>query len=221
MTSHDAPLALVERLAALGTGPKRHIAALVGAPGSGKSTLSDALLTALEARGIDCAILPMDGFHYDDAILSTRNLLPRKGAPDTFDIAGFSHLLSRLRANAEPEIAVPVFDRALELSRNAARVIPQRVRLLLVEGNYLLLDRPAWRDLSAQFDLTVMLEVPEAELQRRLYQRWRDHGVPEAEIPARVEANDMRNGLTVLQKSLSADLTLTADDLCPASQPKP
>ncbi len=206
------PLAtLADRIAALTEGPRR-LVAVVGPPGSGKSTLAEALLEALTERGVTAAILPMDGFHYDDALLEARGLRPRKGAPETFDAAGLAHLLDRLRANAEPEIAVPVFDRAVEISRNAARMIPREVGTVIVEGNYLLLDRPVWRDLRDRFDLTVALDVDEAELRRRLTERWRGHGIPEDEIPAKVEANDLPNGRAVLAESLPADVTIPYQD---------
>lgn len=205
--SPDPLAALADRIAALPAGPRR-LVAVVGPPGAGKSTLAGALLDALTERGVAAAILPMDGFHYDDAILEARGLRPRKGAPETFDAAGLAQLLDRLRANAEAEIAVPVFDRELEISRNAARMIPQDIGTVIVEGNYLLLDRPGWRDLRDRFDLTVALAVDEAELRRRLTERWRGHGIPEAEIPAKVEANDLPNGRAVLRDSLPADVTI-------------
>lgn len=192
---------------------RRLIVAVAGAPGSGKSTISDGIRDHLTARGIATEILPMDGFHLDDAVLGPRGLLPRKGAPETYDVAGFAHLLARLRTNAEAQIAVPVFDRSLELSRNAARLIPQSVEVLVAEGNYLLLDLPGWRDLAPAFDLTVALDVPADVLSARLYDRWRGYGIPEDLIAAKVEANDLPNGLTVIRHSRAADLTLTLTDL--------
>ncbi|KAA8605462.1 nucleoside triphosphate hydrolase [Salipiger aestuarii] len=201
------PPVLLDRVLAL-RGKGRRLVAVAGAPGSGKSTLAEGLDAALRAAGVASAVLPMDGFHYDDALLNRMGLRPRKGAPDTFDVAGLAHLLSRLRANTEPQVCVPVFDRTLEISRNAARMVPSSVGLLIVEGNYLLLDAPGWRDLHAQFDLTVMLQVPESELRARLWTRWRSHGIPDADIPAKVDGNDLRNGLTVLNQSLAADLTI-------------
>lgn len=204
------PSDLLDRLLSL-EGGGRKLVAVVGAPGSGKSTLAEALEGRLRAAGVASAVLPMDGFHYDDALLHQMGLHPRKGAPETYDVAGLSHLLARLRANTEPQVCVPVFDRALEISRNAARMIPTSVDLLIVEGNYLLLDTPGWRDLRDHFDLTVMLHVPEAELRARLWARWQRHGIPDADIPAKVEGNDLRNGLTVLNQSRDADHVIRFD----------
>lgn len=201
---------LLNRLSGLAS-PRRKIIAFAGPPGSGKSTLAEALEAALLADGRAAAVLPMDGFHYDDAILQARGLIPRKGSPQTFDAAGLCHLLGRLCRNAEPEIAVPLYDRELGVSRNAARIIPQAVDLLIVEGNYLLLDRPVWRDLVPHFDLTVALDVEHEELRRRLRRRWQDFDLPEAEVTRRVEENDLPNGLTVLNQSRVADLTFHQD----------
>lgn len=204
---------LLSRIRPLRQPGRRLTVAIVGAPGSGKSTIADAIREALVQQGITAEILPMDGFHHDNAILAARGLRARKGAPETFDVAGFAHLLDRLRRNDEAEIAVPVFDRRLDLSRSCARLIAQEVEVLLVEGNYLLLDLPGWRDLAAAFDLTVLLDVPEEMLRQRLYDRWRGHDIPEADIPAKVEANDLPNGVTVITRSRKADVTLSPDEL--------
>lgn len=188
--------------------PGRHVLAIGGAPGSGKSRLVERLLARLDDPPGRVAILPMDGFHYDDAVLHAMGRRPWKGAPDTFDLGGLDATLRRLRDPAEGAVAVPVFDRDLEVSRGSARIIGPEVKLILAEGNYLLLDRPGWRDLRAHFDLTVMIEVPEDELRRRLTRRWQRHGLGETEIAFKLHENDLPNGLLVTQASCAADLVL-------------
>jgi pantothenate kinase len=183
----------------------RRIVAVVGAPGSGKSTLAERLAAALPGA----AVLPMDGYHYDDGLLRARGMLARKGAPDTFDVSGFGHMLQRLRRNEEDEIAVPVFDRDLEISRAGARMIGREVKMLIVEGNYLLLATPPWSHLHALYDVTVALDVPEAELRRRLVARWRGYGYAEDQITAKVEGNDLPNGRFVRESSKPADFILS------------
>lgn len=192
--------------------PGRHVLAIAGAPGSGKSRLVERLLARLDDPPGRVAILPMDGFHYDDAVLHAMGRRPWKGAPDTFDLGGLDATLRRLRDPAEGAVAVPVFDRDLEVSRGSARIIGPEVKLILAEGNYLLLDRPGWRDLRAHFDLTVMIEVPEDELRRRLTRRWQRHGLGETEIAFKLHENDLPNGLLVTQASCAADLVLR---VCP------
>ena len=150
------------------TGQGRFMIALAGPPGAGKSTLAAALVAAL---GAGAKAVPMDGFHYDDAVLIARGARDRKGAPDTFDVHGFLHLLKRLRA--EDEVAIPLFDRNLEISRAGADIVTAADRLLVVEGNYLLLNEAPWPEAAELFDLTVWIDVPEVELDRRLMERKR------------------------------------------------
>lgn len=186
---------------------RRSVTAIAGAPGSGKSTLAETLAERLNAAEPgSAAVFPMDGYHYDDAVLSARGHRPRKGAPFTFDVAGFGHMLARLRANTEEEIAVPVFDRALEISRNAARIIPRTVRHLIVEGNYLLLNQPPWFGLRVHYDTAVFLEVPVEVLRTRLLDRWRD--LRGEDLRAKMDENDLPNALLVARESGGWDYVL-------------
>jgi pantothenate kinase len=126
----------------LATRPKaaRVLVAIAGAPGSGKSTVAEALVAQLnQVTPGRAAVLPMDGYHYDNMLLGQLGRLARKGAPDTFDISGLRHMLARLRDNFEDAVVVPVFDRDLEIARAGARLIPASVDIIVVEGNYLLL----------------------------------------------------------------------------------
>ncbi|MCW1919082.1 nucleoside triphosphate hydrolase [Rhodobacter sp. KR11] len=181
----------------------RFIAALAGPPGAGKSTLAQALVGLL---GPSARVVPMDGFHFDDAILNARGMRARKGAPETFDVAGYRHLLTRL--TQEDEVAIPVFDRSLELSRGSADLVTQDHRILVTEGNYLLLDEAPWTDLAAFFDLTVMIDVPEEELDRRLLARWDFYGKTPVQARAWIDGNDMPNIRRVTRGSRDPDVTI-------------
>ena len=184
---------------------ERCIVAIAGAPAAGKSTISEALVELLpEGSAI---VVPMDGFHFDDAVLEKRGLRSRKGAPETFDLGGFRHLLGRIR-EGEDGIAIPIFDRNMELSRAAAAVVDADKRFILVEGNYLLLDEEPWSGLAELFDLTIFLDVPRDELERRLVERWRAHGRSEADGRAWIDSNDLPNVDRVLLHRRAADLTI-------------
>ncbi|WID99592.1 nucleoside triphosphate hydrolase [Bosea vestrisii] len=182
---------------------RRIVIALAGAPGAGKSTLSEHLLAALPAG--EAALVPMDGFHFDNAMLDAMGLRHRKGAPETFDCAGLVATLRRIRSG-EGGVPVPVFDREADLSRAGAAIVPADARFVLVEGNYLLLDRAPWTELAPLFDLTIFIDVPIVELERRLLTRWTDLGRSEEAARAWVEGNDLPNARLVIESSRRADV---------------
>ncbi|ACR31980.1 AAA family ATPase [Burkholderia glumae] len=184
----------------------RRLVAVAGPPGAGKSTFAARLVAALNdgAPG-HAALLSMDGFHYDDRVLNARGQRARKGAPHTFDVDGLAALLARLAADDGREIAVPVFDREIEIARAGAAIVPAAARIVVVEGNYLLLDDAAWAPLRAMFDTTVMLAVPRAVLIERLAARWQGYGMDEAAILAKLDGNDLPNVDLVLGGSVPAD----------------
>lgn len=211
MTNTVATLdTLISAIVGKGEAGNRVVVAIAGPPGAGKSTLAEKVVDALnEGASGSAAILPMDGYHYDDMLLVPRGLRPRKGAPETFDAAGFAHMLMRLRQNSEPEIAVPVFDRSIEIARAGARMIPQSVRYIIAEGNYLLLDEGRWRELHPHYDLTVMIEEPDAVLRARLEDRWKDLSAEDRAW--KLDGNDLPNGRLVKERSITPDFVFGAN----------
>ncbi len=209
MTGEITDLGRLAEVAKARAGQGRVILAIAGAPGSGKSHLAEDLTARLNATSDGLAmVLPMDGYHYDDLYLVPAGLRPRKGAPQTFDVGGLYHTLKRLRDRDEASVAVPVFDRAIEIARAGARLIPASVGVIVVEGNWLLLDQAPWQRLRPMFDLTVMVDVPEAVLRQRLRGRWQALGLSEAEIAAKLEENDLPNGRLVREASVAAEFRL-------------
>ena len=199
---------LVHALREKAKGSGRFIVAIAGAPGSGKSTLAHNLCGELESLGETAIVVPMDGFHFDDAVLNVRGHRPRKGAPFTFDVRGFEVLLKRVKAR-EPDVAIAVFDRTMELSRAAADIVDEKAKFVLVEGNYLLFDEELWSRLRPLFDFAVFINVPREELERRLIRRWLDHGFDLEYAKNWVASNDLLNIGEVISKSARADITLT------------
>lgn len=189
-------------------GQSRFVVAIAGPPGSGKSTLARQLVDRLNGRRDQAALLPMDGFHFDNRVLGNLGLVSRKGAPETFDFDGFFRLFSAIRTMESP-IYAPAFDRELDLARAGALEIRGDHRMIVAEGNYLLLDGEPWTKLAGLFDLTVFLNVAEDELERRLIRRWLDHGHDRQAAERRARGNDMVNARLVNSRRMPADILLS------------
>ena len=163
-----------DRIDALMDGGGRRILGIVGPPGCGKSTLAAALLRML---GNDAVAVPMDGYHLANTELARLGRAGRKGAEDTFDSAGYVALLRRLRDQKVDEIVyAPEFRREIEEAiANAIPVFPD-TRLVITEGNYLLLDRGHWANIKALLDEVWYVEVDHAVRHERLVQRHMQFG---------------------------------------------
>lgn len=207
MTSWDPNLsAIAMQVRATASRQRRKLIALAGAPGSGKSTLGEALAGKLTEDGTKAAVVPMDGFHLDNRIIAPRGDLARKGAPHTFDAAGLLRLLPALEQ--DDEVYYPLFDRRLDCAIAGAGALAPDTEVVIVEGNYLLLDQPDWQSMTSYWDMTIMLYVPFEELERRLVDRWEAHGLTTEDAVARARSNDLPNARAVIEHSMSADLTV-------------
>lgn len=194
---------LAQRVRSIKPKARRRLIAIAGPPASGKSTFAENLVAAL---GPSAALVPMDGFHLDNRLLDARNLRHRKGAPETFDVAGFVHMIRRL--GTDPIVTIPVFDRARDIAIAGASEITDTTDTAVVEGNYLLLNEAPWTDLHPLWDLSIFLDVPEETLTNRLTQRWRSHRLSPEDAESRARLNDLPNALRVTQDSAKADVTL-------------
>lgn len=185
---------------------RRRLVALAGAPASGKSTLADALADRLRSSGTTPVVVPMDGFHLHNPILSDCGLLDRKGAPDTFDVRGLLALVARLRD--EDEVFFPLFDRSRDIAIAGAGRVGSNCDTVIVEGNYLLYDAPMWRELRSYWDVAIRLSVPLEVLKDRLKDRWLTHGLSLEQALKKVDENDLKNARLVEHAPLPADITL-------------
>ena len=187
----------------------RQVIAIAGAPASGKSTIAAELEHHLnEVAPGSTALLPMDGYHYDDEMLVPRGWRPRKGAPHTFDVRGYASALERIRANDEPDVAVPRFDRDLEIARAGAIIIEQSVRMIVSEGNWLLLQDEPWPMLLPLFDHTVLVKADWETLEQRNRDRWVGYDFTEETIHEKLEGNDLTNARLVYERSAEPDWIL-------------
>jgi pantothenate kinase len=211
MTSVARPVpdvsGLVDRLMRLAADRRRVVVGIVGAPGSGKSTLTAQLVDAL--GGADQAVaVPMDGFHLANAELVRLGLRDRKGALETFDAAGLVALLRRLSAADEACVYAPAFDRRLEEPVAGSIPIAQGVRHVLVEGNYLLVDEPPWPAVRQFLDQVWYLSPPEPLRLERLTARHVEFGKSPAEARAWVMAVDQPNAERIAATRGAADLVV-------------
>ncbi|CAN5895911.1 nucleoside triphosphate hydrolase [soil metagenome] len=201
----DQREALSALLTSDGTGTSaRWLLGLTGPPGVGKSTVSEALVSACTAAGRTAAVVGMDGFHLSAAELDRRGLADVKGAPETFDCAGFVQLLRRLRARDEPQVRVPAFDRAREQTVPDVIAVPAATELVVVEGNYLLLDGP-WRAVRDLLDEVWFLDLPNEVRVQRLVTRHQEHGRPPSAAAEWVHRSDEANARRVLADRHLAD----------------
>jgi len=180
---------------ALASDSARAILGVAGSPGAGKSTLVDELLDRIRAaKGDDwVAHVPMDGFHLADRQLDRIGALARKGAPDTFDSAGYAHLLERVKREIDQPVYVPGFDRTLEQPLAAALVVLPSARLVVTEGNYLLLDDPQWERARGAMDAVWFVASEETMRVERLVARHIQFGKSPHEARAWVADTDQRN----------------------------
>ncbi|MFC2599417.1 hypothetical protein [Actinomyces massiliensis] len=178
----------------------RAVVGITGAPGAGKSTLAAELETALRRRGLLAGSVPMDGFHFSNAVLDELGRHQRKGAPDTFDVDGYLAILDRVRQAApegEPrEVLAPVYRRDLHEPVAAGTRVAGR-GIVVTEGNYLALNSLGWEGARERIDLLIMVEVDEAELIRRLVARHMSFGRHRADAGHWVRAVDLPNARLV------------------------
>jgi pantothenate kinase len=185
---------------------------LAGGPGTGKSTLAAELVTMLNAThpGI-AALVPMDGFHIKHARLEAMGQVDYKGAPHTFEGAQFVSFLHHLKTAHEP-VSGPLYSRKIEDTVDNAFTVPAEVRILIVEGNYLLLTDGPWAAVKPVLDYSVFIDVPPEMVRARLLRRHAEEGLfTEERNRAHIERNDLPNYDLVCQSQDRADVVIELD----------
>ena len=201
------PGALLDRARALRDRPGRAVLGITGAPGAGKSTLAHALVDAL---GPSAGLLPMDGFHLSNEVLTALGRRDRKGAPDTFDAAGYAALLARIReaGSTGETVYAPRFHREFEESLAAEIALGPDVPLVVTEGNYLLLDEGPWARVRPLLDEVWYVEPGEEVRLGRLVERHLAYGKPPEAAHAWAHGPDQANALRIARTRAHADLVV-------------
>ncbi|WP_307834608.1 nucleoside/nucleotide kinase family protein [Paractinoplanes lichenicola] len=187
----------------------RVLIGLTGPPGAGKSTISELLVSGLdEVVPGQVALVPMDGYHLAQSAIERMGLADIKGAPETFDGAGYVALLQRLRAESDTTVYAPEFRRELDDAVAAAIAVPPRVRVIITEGNYLLLDTPPWIRVRSLLDEAWYVELDDGTRIDRLVERHVRFKDDLATAHRRARGSDQRNADLVARSKERADLVL-------------
>lgn len=198
---------LVERARGLVAPGTRHLLGLTGAPGAGKSTVAAHLVASLGSQ--DAVLVAMDGFHLAGTALERLGRRDRKGAPDTFDDAGYAALLRRLRAADPDEIVyAPEYRRDLSEPIGSAIAVPPQIPLVVTEGNYLLLSSGAWPRARALLDAVWFLAPRDDLRQERLVRRHETFGKSPAQARSWALGTDQRNADLIAATRARADLVV-------------
>ena len=186
----------------------RVVLGICGAPGAGKSTLAEGLV---HRYGAEAVVVPMDGFHLHDDELARLGLSHRKGAPETFDVAGYLALLRRLRNEPGHTVYAPAFDRSRELAVAGAVAVRPEHRLVVTEGNYLLYDAPGWAEVHGLLDEVWIVEADETTRVERLVDRHASHGKPRDLAERWATVSDQANAELVSATRDRADVVVRVD----------
>lgn len=202
-------MALADRAESLLAGHHRILIGLAGAPGAGKSTIATAVAAELETRLPEqVAVVPMDGFHLAQSVIERAGQAEIKGAPQTFDAHGFVALLARLRHDRDETIYAPEFRREIDDAVAGAIPVDPQVRIVITEGNYLLLDEAPWHMIRELLDEIWYVRLPQELRVQRLVERHMHFKDQEAEAYRRATVSDQRNADLVEKQQSGAKLII-------------
>ena len=177
----------------------RRFVAIVGPPASGKSTLANQLQKQISGS----CVVPMDGFHLSNEELEEAGLSDRKGSPDTFDVGGLELVLAKILGGGN--VMFPTFDRSLDCVIQNGGMVKSKDHTILVEGNYLILNQEPWKKISSYWDFSIMLDVSQEIIEKRLLERWAANGFNADQAAFKTKNNDLPNAMIIKNNSLEAN----------------
>jgi pantothenate kinase len=207
LASQEAALARIQNH--LENSSERVLIGIIGKPGAGKSTLSKFLMAKLPKEFV--TVVPMDGYHLSNKVLKDLNRADRKGAPDTFDVAGFISLVKRIRTEQTQNIYYPIFDRAIEESIAAQGVVTSATKVVIIEGNYLLHDDGGWEVCNDLLDESWMVDVDDDKRISRLISRHIAYGKDPEAAKAWAKGTDEVNAKLIERGRNRADFVVAID----------
>ena len=188
---------------------ERVLIGIIGKPGAGKSTLSKFLMSKLPKEFV--TVVPMDGYHLSNKVLKELKRADRKGAPDTFDVAGFASLVKRIRSEQTQNIYYPIFDRSIEESIAAQGVVTSDTKVVIIEGNYLLHDAGGWEAVKDLLDESWMVDVDDDKRIARLISRHIAYGKEPEAAKAWAKGTDEANAQLIERGRARADFVVRID----------
>lgn len=207
LSSQEAALARIQNH--LENSTERVLIGIIGKPGAGKSTLSKFLMAKLPEEFV--TVVPMDGYHLSNKVLKDLKRADRKGAPDTFDVAGFTSLVRRIRTEQGQSIYYPIFDRAIEESIAAQGVVTSSTKVVIIEGNYLLHDDGGWEVCNDLLDESWMVDVDDDKRISRLISRHIAYGKDPEAARAWARGTDEVNAKLIERGRNRADFVVAID----------
>ena len=207
LASQEAALARIQNH--LENSSERVLIGIIGKPGAGKSTLSKFLMAKLPKEFV--TVVPMDGYHLSNKVLKDLKRADRKGAPDTFDVAGFISLVKRIRTEQTQNIYYPIFDRAIEESIAAQGVVTSVTKVVIIEGNYLLHDDGGWEVCNDLLDESWMVDVDDDKRISRLISRHIAYGKDPEAAKAWAKGTDEVNAKLIERGRNRADFVVAID----------
>ena len=207
LASQEAALARIQNHLEKTT--ERVLIGIIGKPGAGKSTLSKYLMAKLPKEFV--TVVPMDGYHLSNKVLKDLKRADRKGAPDTFDVAGFTSLVKRIRSEQTQNIYYQIFDRAIEESIAAQGVVTSATKVVIIEGNYLLHDDGDWEVLNDLLDESWMVDVDDDKRIARLISRHIAYGKDPEAAKAWAKGTDEVNAKLIERGRNRADFVVAID----------